>query len=95
MDRFSVTQAIQPKTNDGSSRACLQLGVPGSQGQLGSSSARSPHSGLVLTMIIALADRRTAQDALARELDIELSKLQAADRADAMLRGREAGLADT
>jgi hypothetical protein len=51
--------------------------------------------GLVLTMIIALADRQTAQDALARELDIELSKLQAADRADAMLRGREVGLADS
>ena len=24
MDRFSVTQAIQPKTNDGQSPACLQ-----------------------------------------------------------------------
>jgi hypothetical protein len=51
--------------------------------------------GLVLTMIIALADRQTAQDALARELDIELSKLQAADHADAMLHGREVGLADS
>jgi hypothetical protein len=25
MDRFSVTQAIQPKTDDGQSLACLQL----------------------------------------------------------------------
>jgi hypothetical protein len=24
MDRFSITQAIQPKTNDGQSPACLQ-----------------------------------------------------------------------
>jgi hypothetical protein len=27
MDRFSVTQAIQPNTNDGQSPACLQWGA--------------------------------------------------------------------
>jgi hypothetical protein len=27
MDRFSITQAIQPKTNDGQSPACLQSGA--------------------------------------------------------------------
>ena len=27
MDRFSVTQAIQPKTNDGQSPACLKVAV--------------------------------------------------------------------
>jgi hypothetical protein len=26
MDRFSITQAIQPKTNDGQSPTCLQSG---------------------------------------------------------------------
>jgi hypothetical protein len=89
MDRFSVIQAIQPKTNDGSSPASLQLGVrQASESQqiseprgLGIQAnavdrARKPNwlflgsiasfVGLVLTMIIALADRQTAQDALAR-----------------------------
>jgi hypothetical protein len=32
MDRFSVTQAIQPKTNDDWSPACFNRGTPGHVG---------------------------------------------------------------
>ena len=42
MDRFSITQAIQPKTNDGQSPTCLQPGARGDTRPSSTASSRTP-----------------------------------------------------